>query len=119
MERQHITVPLDLPGVRVVAQRVTPTAIEVTVVRPEPGARCPGCGWWTTKQHDTRPRAKADEPLGERQVTVVVVRRRFRCPGCGRVFKLHDALCTACGAELDFPDVAIAPESARPPVRAG
>jgi hypothetical protein len=36
--------------------------------------------------------------------------RRAR-PGCGRVVKLHDALCTRCGTELDFPDVAIAPES--------
>lgn len=43
---------------------------------------------------------------------------RRQCPGCGRVIKLHDALCTACGTELDFPDVAIAPESARPRVRA-
>jgi hypothetical protein len=36
---------------------------------------------------------------------------RRQCPNCGRVTKLHDALCTRCGAELDFPDVAIAPES--------
>ncbi len=37
---------------------------------------------------------------------------RRQCPGCGRVVKLHDALCTRCGTELEFPDVAIAPESA-------
>ena len=37
---------------------------------------------------------------------------RRQCPGCGRVVKLHDALCTSCGTELEFPDVAIAPESA-------
>lgn len=36
---------------------------------------------------------------------------RRQCPGCGRVRKLHDAICTSCGTELDFPDVAIAPES--------
>jgi hypothetical protein len=36
---------------------------------------------------------------------------RRQCPGCGRIVKLHDALCTSCGTELDFPDVAIAPES--------
>lgn len=36
---------------------------------------------------------------------------RRQCPGCGRVVKLHDTLCTRCGTELDFPDVAIAPES--------
>jgi hypothetical protein len=36
---------------------------------------------------------------------------RRQCPGCGRVVKLHDALCTRCGTELDFPDTAIAPEA--------
>jgi hypothetical protein len=36
---------------------------------------------------------------------------RRQCPTCGRVTKLHDALCTRCGTELEFPDVALAPES--------
>jgi len=36
---------------------------------------------------------------------------RRECPQCGRVTKIHDALCTRCGAELEFPDVALAPES--------
>ena len=39
---------------------------------------------------------------------------RRQCPGCGRVVKLHDALCTRCGTELEFPEVAIVPESATP-----
>ncbi len=43
---------------------------------------------------------------------------RRQCPGCGRVVKLHDALCTSCGTELEFPDVAIAPESQPVRVRA-
>jgi hypothetical protein len=34
------------------------------------------------------------------------------CPGCGKIVKLHDALCTRCGTELEFPDVAVEPESA-------
>jgi hypothetical protein len=37
---------------------------------------------------------------------------RRQCPGCGKIVKLHDAICTRCGTELDFPAVAIAPESA-------
>jgi hypothetical protein len=37
---------------------------------------------------------------------------RRQCPGCGKIVKLHDALCTRCGSELEFPDVAIEPESA-------
>ena len=35
---------------------------------------------------------------------------RRQCPDCGRVVKLHDAVCTACGSELEFPDTAIASE---------
>ncbi len=37
---------------------------------------------------------------------------RRQCPGCGKVVPLHDALCTRCGTELEFPEVAVAPESA-------
>jgi hypothetical protein len=49
-------------------------------------------------------------------LTAVVYRRedeelRRACPGCGRVVKLHDALCTRCGTELEFPDVALASEA--------
>jgi hypothetical protein len=36
---------------------------------------------------------------------------RRQCPECGKVVKLHDAVCTRCGSELEFPDVAIAPEA--------
>ena len=36
---------------------------------------------------------------------------RRQCPECGKVVKLHDAVCTRCGSELDFPDVAIASEA--------
>ena len=36
---------------------------------------------------------------------------RRQCPSCGRVTKIYDALCTRCGAELDFPETALAPES--------
>jgi hypothetical protein len=37
---------------------------------------------------------------------------RRRCPRCGKVTKIYDALCTRCGEELDFPDVALAPKGA-------
>ena len=37
---------------------------------------------------------------------------RRRCPTCTKVVPVHDALCTRCGTELDFPEVAIEPESA-------
>jgi hypothetical protein len=35
---------------------------------------------------------------------------RRQCPDCGKVLKLHDAVCMRCGAELEFPEVAIASE---------
>jgi hypothetical protein len=50
-------------------------------------------------------------------LTAVFYRREDRelrrtCPGCGRVVKLHDALCTRCGTELEYPDVALPSEAA-------
>ncbi|HEY8763284.1 MAG TPA: hypothetical protein VIM18_03775 [Solirubrobacteraceae bacterium] len=36
---------------------------------------------------------------------------RRECPSCGKVVKLYDAVCMRCGAELEFPEVAIAPEA--------
>jgi hypothetical protein len=36
---------------------------------------------------------------------------RRRCPNCGRVIKIYDAICTRCGAELEYPDRPLAPES--------
>jgi hypothetical protein len=39
---------------------------------------------------------------------------RRQCPRCGRVTKLYDAICTRCGAELEFPVVALAAESSEP-----
>jgi predicted nucleic acid-binding Zn ribbon protein len=37
---------------------------------------------------------------------------RRECPTCGKIVPLHDALCTRCGTELDFPETAIEPISA-------
>jgi hypothetical protein len=39
---------------------------------------------------------------------------RRQCPRCGRVTKIYDAICTRCGTELSFPDVAIVPERPQP-----
>jgi hypothetical protein len=36
---------------------------------------------------------------------------RRRCPGCGRIVKLYDAKCMSCGAELEYPEVALASEA--------
>lgn len=39
---------------------------------------------------------------------------RRQCPDCGSVRKIYDAVCTHCGEELAFPDVALSPERAWP-----
>ena len=36
---------------------------------------------------------------------------RRQCPKCGRVTKIYDAICLRCGEELDYPEVAVQPES--------
>ena len=38
------------------------------------------------------------------------------CPRCGNVVMLHDAVCTRCGADLEFPEELIAPQSWGRPV---
>jgi membrane protein implicated in regulation of membrane protease activity len=37
---------------------------------------------------------------------------RRQCPTCGKIVKLHDAMCMRCGTDLEFPELAIEPESA-------
>lgn len=36
---------------------------------------------------------------------------RRQCPRCGNVIPLYDQVCTRCGTDLDFPEVAIEPAS--------
>ena len=40
---------------------------------------------------------------------------RRQCPRCGNLVRLHDAMCMRCGHDLEFPEVAIEPESAAHP----
>ena len=40
-----------------------------------------------------------------------------RCPGCGKVVPVHQALCTRCGTELEFPPPAPAREPPEPATR--
>jgi hypothetical protein len=44
---------------------------------------------------------------------------RRECPRCGKLVKLHDAVCTRCGYELEFPEEGIVPESVEKRLRAG
>ena len=94
MHQDHISIPLGLSGMRVVRQEAgKDNQIRVVVVPTSEGARCPYCERWCRKRHDTRARSKADEPLGERAVTLVVLRRRFHCFACERHFTEPDPAC--------------------------
>lgn len=96
MHENHISIPLGLRGMRVVRQEEErDDQIRIVVVSTRKGATCPFCERWCRKRHDTRARAKADEPLGERRVTLVVLRRRFHCFACGRHFTEPDPACDA------------------------
>jgi hypothetical protein len=44
---------------------------------------------------------------------------RRACPKCGRVTKIHDALCTRCGEELEYPEQVLVPESFHAAPRSG
>jgi len=36
---------------------------------------------------------------------------RRQCPKCGHIAMAHDALCTRCGEELEYPEQLLAPKS--------
>jgi transposase len=91
---EGIVVPLDLPGVRLLSQRVVSDGcIEVSVIATTDRARCPHCGQMSVKIHDTRPRPKRDLPLRSYQVRLILHKRRFHCLPCRRSFTEPDAIC--------------------------
>lgn len=87
-----VAIPLDLAGFVVVGQEVRGRLVEVRVIAEAQAAECPACQHLSAKVHDRRPRRLLDQPLGDYQVTLVVVRRRFRCPFCDLVFTETDEL---------------------------
>jgi transposase len=94
MHQNHIRIPLGLEGVRIVRQETGRGGeMRVVVVRTTEREACPRCQRITSKRHDARECVKADIPLGERAVSVVVIRRRFRCVPCQHVFTEPDRLC--------------------------
>lgn len=67
--------------------------IRLIVARQVRSAVCPICRRVTTKVHDTRARVKADQPLGDQSVSLVVLRRRFACSRCPGTFTEDDSVC--------------------------
>jgi transposase len=88
---QDITLSLPIAGVRVTSQRQVGDRRAIVVERETLVASCPRGGRRVATVHDRRLRRKHDEPLGERTVTVAVVRRRFRGPWDRHVFTEPEA----------------------------
>lgn len=87
MQDNTLTIPLDLPGVQVLAQEYDAHGhLQVVVAPQHPLAVCPRCVQPTPKRHDVRRCTMADEPLGQRRITLILLRRRFRCLCCAVVF---------------------------------
>jgi transposase len=88
----QVAIPLDLTGFEVVGQEVKGRLVEVVVIAKAEAVECSACRHLTAKVHDRRPRRLLDQPLGQYQLTLVVIRRRFRCPFCERVFTEPDEI---------------------------
>ena len=89
-----ILVPLGLPGFQILSQTITEEGVvEVTIISSADRAACPGCGRVSPKQHDRRLRRKRDVPLAGRQVSLLLVKRRFWCLPCRRSFTEADSIC--------------------------
>jgi transposase len=91
---QRILVPLGLPGFQILSQHLTSEGgLEVTIISTTDRAVCPRCGQISPKQHDARLRRKRDVPLAGRQVSLLLVKRRFWCLTCRRSFTEADTIC--------------------------
>ena len=91
---QSILIPLGLPGFHVLSQRITEEGVvEVTIISSADRAQCPRCGRVSPKLHDRRLRRKRDVPLAGRQISLLLVKRRFWCLTCRRRFTEGDTIC--------------------------
>jgi transposase len=91
---QSILVPLGLPGFQMLSQTLTTEGgVEVTIISTADRAACSHCGRLSPKHHDRRVRRKRDMPLAGRQVSLLLVKRRFWCLTCRRSFTEADTIC--------------------------
>jgi transposase len=92
--QQHILVPLGLPGFQILGQTLSEEGgLEVSILSSADRAACPRCGRVSPKQHDRRLRRKRDMPLAGRQISLLLVKRRFWCLTCRRAFTEPDTIC--------------------------
>jgi len=87
-----ITVLLGLPELRVSCEEETDYGIRVQVEYRKEEVECPGCGGMTARVHSRRLQVKRDRRLWDKQVYLVLAKRRFRCLSCGKIFTEPDAV---------------------------
>lgn len=91
---QAILVPLDLPELEIVSQRVQADgSLEIHIQAITTQHACPTCKTICVKIHDTRKRLKKDIALRSYQVRLVLYKRRFRCMRCRGTFTEPDESC--------------------------
>ena len=86
MRDDSISVRLGISELRVVGQKELGDRFEVRVMYRREYATCPRCGIGSSKEHDRRVQRKQDRRLRDKQVLLMLVKRRFRCYFCGKVF---------------------------------
>jgi transposase len=92
--QEGIIVPLDLPEMQIVGQRLGEDgSLEVEIIGVEARAICPHCQRSSAKIHDTRVRKKRDCSLRGYRVVLWLYKRRFKCFGCQRTFTEPDVTC--------------------------
>jgi hypothetical protein len=67
--------------------------MEITIISFADWATCPRCHHISPKCYDRRVRRKRDVPLLGRQVSLLLVKRRFWCLRCQRAFTEPDTIC--------------------------
>jgi len=88
-----ITVALGLRELRVRGEDETDYGIRVEVEYRGREVACPCCGEKTGRVHSRRVQVNRDRRLWDKQVYLVLRKRRFRCLACGKVFSEPAPVC--------------------------
>ena len=93
MQKDCITIALDVPALQVEAQRSEHGALLIQVRYRAMSRPCPRCGQLTSHVHQYHRQLKCHIPVWGQRVLLELRKRRFRCPGCRKVFMEPDEVC--------------------------
>ena len=86
MQPNHTITLLGLPEFNAVPMIETNSSIFLRIEKNSMAELCPCCGATSRKIHDRRKQPLKDLPLRNKQLILVLIKRRFRCPNCNKVF---------------------------------